>query len=116
MFTFSNPGIAAEPICEITRGERDLACECMTCQEYRKACKAPKTDKILYCIAFSYWSVKKQRWISDMNYTHAKDIEEARLTFFQSETAGVMRRVNMVGIAPVIGYFVDDNKGQELSV
>jgi hypothetical protein len=88
----------------------------MTCQEYRKECKAPETTKTFYCIAYTYWSDKRLRWISDMIYTHAENIEEARLTFYRSETSGVMRKINLVGIAPVIGYFVDDTKGEELSV
>ena len=112
-----NPGIAAgEPTCEITGKEREVTCSCMTCQAYRVECKMTDTGKTLYCIAYTFWSPKRQTWISQMEYTHAVDVEEARLTFFQSETSGVMRRVNLVGIAPVIGYLVNDNHGDSLSL
>lgn len=112
-----NPGIAqGEPRCEITGLERDVMCKCMTCQAYRVECKMVDTGKTLYCIAYTFWSIKRQQWISQMEYTHAFSIEEARLAFYQSETEKTFRRVNLVGIAPVVGYLVNDNHGDDLSL
>jgi len=107
----SNPGIA---LCEITKGERDPSCECMTCREYRHSLKMVDNGKILYCLAFTYWDGK--RWVGDKEYTHAHTIEEARLIFYRSENSRVIRKRNIVGVAPVVGYFVTDKTGQELSV
>ncbi len=109
----SNPRIGN---CEITGGERDPSCECMTCREYRHSLKMPNNGKILYCLAFTYWDDIQKRWIGDKEYTHASNIEEARLTFYRSEDARVIRKRNIVGVAPVVGYHVLDKTGQELSV
>jgi hypothetical protein len=74
-----------------------------------------KTSKTLYCICYEY---KKSPgiWDCDKLYLHADDAGDARLQFFRSDSPETMREIRIVGIAPVIGYFVDDNKGNELSV
>lgn len=73
--------------------------------------------KTLYCIAYERWSVKRKKWIAELDYTHANDAGEARLTFFQDLQSN-KTIVNPKGlmVAPVLGYFVDDNHGEELSV
>ncbi len=117
-----------EPKCEITRGERDVRCHCMTCQEFRDAAKLAKGQKRLqlYCIAYETHQPKTcqacltrrgiHTWVPDMEYTHAEDISAARLTFYHSQMDGVMRETRTVGVSEVVGYFVEDNKGNNLSV
>lgn len=72
----------------------------------------------LYAIAYEYriGRGRTRKWIPEIDYLHADDGADARLKFFQSEPLEIMREVRMVGVAPVIGYFVDDNKGDKLSV
>lgn len=108
----NNPGIA----CELNRKECDPSCFCDTCQEYRKSIRMTNPDKQLYCMAFTYWSPQAKQWIGEKEYTHADSVEEARLIFFRSESERVMRTINIVGVAPVIGFFVTDKKGLELTV
>lgn len=74
-----------------------------------------KEKRLLYAVAYEY-KVKKKKWIPDIDYLHANDANDARWWFFQSEPPETFRQVRVVGIAPVIGYFVDDNKGEQLSV
>lgn len=71
--------------------------------------------KQLYCFAFTYWAPTLNRWIGEKEYTHADSIEEARLIFYRSESEKAMRVLKHVGVAPVVGLFVTDGKGYELS-
>ncbi len=74
-----------------------------------------KEKRLLYAIAYEY-RVKRGKWVPDMDYLHANDAGDARWWFFQSEPPETFRQVNVVGVAPVIGYFVNDNHGEDLSV
>ncbi len=78
-----------------------------------------KPKKQLYCIAFTFRQPipgsTKKRWVSDKLYVHADDAGEARLIFFRSENPRTMREINITGIAPAIGMFVEDNHGEKLS-
>jgi len=76
--------------------------------------ESTKPKKILYCIAYNLWS-QGNVWVPQKDYTHAVDVGEARWTFFQDLQSN-RKRVIIVGIAPVLGYFVDDNHGDKLSV
>jgi hypothetical protein len=79
----------------------------------------PKPKKPLYCIAFTYRmpipGTTKKKWVSDKLYVHADDAGEARLIFFRSENPRTQREINITGIAPAIGMFVEDNHGEVLS-
>ncbi len=70
--------------------------------------------RLLYAIAYEY-RVKRGVWKPDIDYLHAVDDKDAHFAFFQSESPQVMRQVKVVGVAPVIGYFVDDKHGEQLS-
>ena len=60
-------------------------------------------DKVLYAIA-----LQDGKRIQ-LQYTHAKTVEEA--------SRGIdRRRWSVIGIGPAIGYFVDDKKGDQLSL
>lgn len=79
--------------------------------------KEPKKE--LHAIAYEY-KVRdrngKVRWVPEIDYLHATDTGDARLQYLQSEPPQVMREVRIVGVAKVLGYFVDDNHGDKLSV
>ncbi len=80
-----------------------------------------KDGKILYAIAYekrvSYVKngQRRRKWIPGMEYLHAVDEGDARLQYFQSEAPQVMQEVRIVGVAPVIGYHVNDNHGDDIS-
>jgi len=73
------------------------------------------TKRTLYCIAYEF-RVRPGVWDCDKLYMHADNVEDARLQFFRSDSPELMREIRVVGIAPVIGLFVDDTKGEVLSV
>lgn len=111
----TNPGTVMRA-CEITRNEPNPSCECMTCQEYRESIRMRNPEMTLYCRAYTYWDQRTKTWVGDKEYTHAFTIEEARLIFWRSENEQAYRVLNIVGVAPVIGYFVTDKYGKELTV
>jgi hypothetical protein len=51
-------------------------------------------------------------WKAEMIYLHATDSANARIRF----TATHDRSYRIVALGPVIGYFVNDNHGDDLSV
>jgi hypothetical protein len=73
------------------------------------------TKRKLYCIAYEF-KVSPGVWDADMVYMHGDTAEEIRLQFFRSNAPELMREIRIVGIAPVIGYFVEDKQGEVLSV
>ena len=68
----------------------------------------------LYCIAYERYDKKGQIVKADFEYVHADSIPHARNQFCFSNPNRRTHRV--VGVAPVIGYFVEDKKGDILSV
>lgn len=74
-----------------------------------------KTDKLLYCICYEFKKAPGV-WDCDKLYMHGTDAEDIRLKFFQSNAPELMREMRIVAIAPAIGYFVEDTKGEVLSV
>lgn len=93
-------------VCEAPIGSHRLQCP-----------NRVKTDtkKTLYCICYEY-RITPGVWGCDKLYMHGDNIEEVRLQYFRSNTPETMRHIRIVGIAPAIGYFVDDTKGNELSL
>lgn len=96
-----NPGIGPDSI-HISEEDMERA-QCST-----------KPKKPLYCIA--YTERKGRKLVGQKLYVHANSIEEARLQYFQSELPTTLVQRDIVGIAPVIGYFVNDKHGNDLSV
>jgi hypothetical protein len=48
-------------------------------------------------------------WVPDIMYMHAHDKMSALAQYYISKPRG--KRIKIVGVAPVVGYFVDDNNG-----
>lgn len=94
-----------------------------TGNEVCKAC-GKLWDEIpkLYCIAYEYRVNLVSRrdhatihnWKADFLYLHATSDSDARGQFFSSQSPHLHMRI--VGVAPVLGYFVDDEHGENLSV
>jgi hypothetical protein len=78
--------------------------------------KQPNKNGPLYCIA--YLVLKNKTWEARMEYTHGPDAVAVRNTFCRSLPRGFYlgRNVSITGIAPVVGYFVEDEKKMILSV
>lgn len=77
----------------------------------------PKKDP-LFAIAMNV-SIRGGPWKPRIEYLHAKDAGDARVQYLQSECMAMKAgtfRVDIVGVSHVIGYFVNDNKGDILSV
>jgi len=91
--------------CELTDGRHRLQCP----NRIRTT-----TDRLLYCICYEY-RLRPGVWDCDKLYLHADDAGDARLQFFRSDAPETMRQIRIVAVAPVVGFFVDDNKGEELS-
>ena len=79
--------------------------------------RTSKSGKILYAIAYMY-TPRPGTWKGEFLYLHADDAGDARLQFFRSEDPEMLRMRNVVvtGVAPVIGYLVNDKHGEDLSV
>lgn len=83
-------------------------------EEMEKSLKSTKPKKPLWCICYE----EKVRGVLKGHkvYVHADTEGEARLQYFYSEPPKKLRQRNIVGVARVIGFFVDDNHGESLSV
>lgn len=68
----------------------------------------------LYCIAYELYSRKGHLLKGDLEYVHADSVAHARNQFCYSNPN--RRTHKVVGVAPVIGFYVDDKKGEVLSV
>lgn len=77
--------------------------------------KRTPSGKLLFAIAYEY-RVTMGVWAPAMLYVHAVDAADARVQYLQSEYLENQKHMRLVGIAPVIGYFVHDNHGDKLSV
>lgn len=67
------------------------------------------SKKPLYAVAFVYCGKEIK-----FEYLHAADANEARYQFCCAHRS--RRRYNIIDIAPAVGYFVEDNHGDILSV
>lgn len=72
------------------------------------------SGKILYAIAYNYKEKATRTWIPALLYLHAVDIQDARLQFLHGETEH--ERMNVIGIAPVVGFFANDDNADSISV
>jgi len=84
--------------------------------EQEKKEEKAKTSLHAICYEYRVGRGRHTRWIPEIDYLHAVDVADARLQYLQSEPPQVMREVRIVAVSRVIGYFVDDNKGDSLSV
>lgn len=76
-----------------------------------------RSGKVLYAIAYMF-TPRPGVWKGDFLYVHAEDAGEARLIYLRSEDPEMLQKKNVTitGVAPVIGYFVNDEHGESLSV
>ncbi len=74
----------------------------------------------LYAIAYEYRASKRKGasitnvWLPEFQYLHATSVGDARVQFLGSQSPHLHMRI--VGIAPVLGFLVDDSHGDELTV
>ncbi len=80
-----------------------------------KLIKQTPSGKYLYSIAYEFRE-SPGVWKPAILYVHATDAGDARVQYLQSEAEGNHRHMRIVGIAPVIGYHVNDNHGEDLTV
>ena len=75
--------------------------------------------KLLYCVAYE-WRVRRagkwSSWKAEFDYVHADSAGEARMIFAKAEPYNPSKQIHIANAAPVVGYFVDDNHGDSLSV
>lgn len=73
--------------------------------------------KTMFCIAFEVYT-KRKVWQPRMEYVHAEDTQRARLTWAAGVPRGFKMGINvkLVGIAPVVGVFVENEKKEIYSV
>lgn len=70
--------------------------------------------KTLFAVAFNKKVRVRGRWgwvPGGIRYTHAVDAATARANVIKSEKC----LLDIIGVAPAIGYFVNDNHGDKLS-
>lgn len=65
--------------------------------------------KPLYAIAAEH--LTRNGWVAELHYVHASDQGSARYQYLSAYP-----RARIVAIGPSIGYFVEDKKGEKLSV
>lgn len=71
--------------------------------------------EIMYCA--KYWVREKGKAPRFTECVfHATDEGDARVRFWRSENERKFRRIQLVGLAPVVGYLVNDNHGDDLTV
>lgn len=68
----------------------------------------------LFCAA--YEKIIEGKIKAFKEYMHAEDVNEARKNFLAGHCNDIIPVSNIVGIARVIGYIVQDDKGEKLSV
>lgn len=72
----------------------------------------------LYAVAVERFRYNRRtktgNWVPDIDYLHADSIPHARAQFCYREPNRRVSRI--VGVAPVIGYYVEDKEGKILSV
>ena len=73
-----------------------------------------KNGLIMYAIACEHFDANERLTSAEIIYVHATDAGHARQQFIKIHSN--QRKHRMVAVAPVIGYFVDDNHGEKLSV
>ena len=110
-------------ICSCMSPQPDAQSICATCKRHVDEVhiteeglhnRSSEPKKPLYCIA--YEEREGTTWKGHKLYVHADSVEDARLQYLYSEPPKRLRQRNVVGVARIIGYFVNDSKGENLSV
>jgi hypothetical protein len=89
--------------------------------------EAKEETTVLYCVSYNHlnrreWLAandipgKQKAWKLKFEYLHAVDAQHARFLFIMGRPNKNMNGYDIVGIAPVVGYSVNDNHGEKLSV
>lgn len=101
---------------EVDAVKRVASLELFRCAKCPFACKAvfQEWDKRkLYCVAFET-PTADGGIEANKQYFHAIDLADANHQFRESHRGVPIIRI--VGVAPVIGFFINDSKGDKLSV
>ncbi len=90
-----------------------------TCIAHRRVLCCPhevgrNETRQLYAVA--YEKPQRGKWVPEIDYLHGISAGEARWWFCQSDSPQVMSRIRIVGVAPVIAYFANDEHGDDVSV
>ena len=75
---------------------------------------SPTKKRILHCLAIETYNRLGQLVETNLLYMHGDDVANVR--YLYRLTQPNTRKYHIVAIAPVIGYKVDDKKGEQLSV
>ncbi len=73
-----------------------------------------KDKRPLFCVALQIWDRSLTRCKLDFEYLHADDRHHARVQFTVANPD--RRHVRIVEVAQVLGYVVEDEHGEQLSV
>lgn len=73
-----------------------------------------ENGRILFCVAWEY--TRGGRTSTGFEYMHADSAGEARAIFLGGLKFREARRTLVVGVAPVIGFFSQDDHGDRLTV
>jgi hypothetical protein len=79
----------------------------------------PKEKDPLFALAMNVSTNGGLTWKPRMEYIHAKDAGDARVKYLNSEIMALKNnqlRIDIIGVSHVLGYFVNDTKGDILSV
>lgn len=73
-----------------------------------------------WCVAFLRWIPQTKKWEKGFSYRHAVDKQMAHKEFLASYVFDMFGNqialIEIIGIAEVVGYHVDDEHGEKLSV
>jgi hypothetical protein len=77
---------------------------------------AQKSGKLLYSICYLHGAPIVGQRKMEYLYCHAEDAGDARVQFLYSPACKGLSHVSIVAIGPVIGYHVEDDHGDRLTV
>lgn len=67
----------------------------------------------LFAVAFKGYIQATKSWTVDFKYLHAEDSNHARMQFCYANQG---KKFEIIGVAPVIGYFALDDNGDNVTV
>jgi hypothetical protein len=72
----------------------------------------------MYCVAYEEWDRRRKMWIPNMEYMHATDANDSILHLggaFRGRYGRLLsKQVRIVGVAPVVGAFAQDEHADKL--
>jgi hypothetical protein len=98
---------------------KDLILPSWHCRQCNFTCKVVLVDwdkRKLYCAAYETYPDDSTKIITHKEYLHAESDQDAKIQFWNGRLTSEKARINLIGIAPVIGFFVMDDQGRKLEV